>query len=290
MLQTTPNTAFFDNICLHLESHMKINHDFHIHTNLSVCAKRDATLESYVEIGKELGLKKMGFSDHFWDENIPFTCNENGVGFYETQNFSHVSSIKNKVRELSTPEFKLYFGCEVEYAYGMKAPAITEAVAEQFDYIIVPISHTHLAMPEEFYTPYSKHVEFMTEAYESILRSPLKKHITAIAHPFEAVCCPYPREILFNLISDDDFKRIFSLSADAGIAVELNQECLMEAMQKESEWTHRLRMIGIAKDMGCKFLFGSDAHSHGHLKALQNANELANIIGLCEKDISDFAL
>ena len=44
---------------------MKITHDFHIHTHLSVCAKDSATVEHYAEVAKNLGLKKLGFADHF---------------------------------------------------------------------------------------------------------------------------------------------------------------------------------------------------------------------------------
>ena len=266
---------------------MKIQHDFHIHTNLSVCAKREATLEGYIEAGKKLGLKKMGFSDHFWDESIPFSCNNKGIDFYSKQGYEHVLSIKDRIKKLTSPDLQLYFGCEVEYAHGIKAPAISEAVAEQFDFIIVPNSHTHLAMDEKFYQPYSKHAEYMLDAYESIVTSPLAKYVTAVAHPFEAVCCPYPRNLLFRLISDDSFKRVFSKTADAGIAVEINLECLLQAMESPEEWEQRLRMINIAKSMGCKFLFGSDAHSHLHFENLQVGSRISEALSIGESDIAD---
>lgn len=49
---------------------MKITHDFHIHTALSSCAQPSATLESYLAHAKRLGLKKIGFADHYWDEKV----------------------------------------------------------------------------------------------------------------------------------------------------------------------------------------------------------------------------
>ncbi len=45
---------------------MKTTHDFHIHTTLSKCAtKENATMENYVNHAKKLGLKKLGFANHF---------------------------------------------------------------------------------------------------------------------------------------------------------------------------------------------------------------------------------
>ena len=44
---------------------MKITHDFHIHTHLSHCGHPSAQVEHYMKTAKELGLKKIGFADHF---------------------------------------------------------------------------------------------------------------------------------------------------------------------------------------------------------------------------------
>ncbi len=268
---------------------MYITQDFHIHTNTSICAAREATLEGYVNTGRRLGLKKMGFANHFWDAEIPFTCNDSGRQFYTPQNFEHIAKERERIKELSTDELKLYFGCEVEYAYGIHAPALTPEIAEQFDFIIVPNSHTHLAMPKDFYEPHSRHAEFMVKAYEDIIESPIAKYVTAVAHPFEAICCPYPRHAAISPISDDTFKRIFSKSARAGVALELNLECLMSVEADPVEWEERCRMFAIAKSEGSKFLFGSDAHSHSQLLEIHEgatlASRLIKGLGICEADL-----
>ena len=43
---------------------MRINHDFHIHTNLWLCAAETLTAEHYINKAKELGLNKIGFTNH----------------------------------------------------------------------------------------------------------------------------------------------------------------------------------------------------------------------------------
>ena len=50
---------------------MRAEHDFHLHTSLSFCADECATLEGYVDIAKNFGLKKIGIANHFWDSKIP---------------------------------------------------------------------------------------------------------------------------------------------------------------------------------------------------------------------------
>ena len=269
---------------------MEISHDFHIHTNLSICAKRDATTEGYIAAAKQLGLKKIGFANHLWDEKISSTCNDMGIKFYEKQNCQHLLKQKEELKNLDTNGLEVLFGCEVDYCSATTGPAITEESAVLFDYIIVPNSHTHLIMPKEYYEPKAKHAAFMVEAYRNIVSGKMAKYVTAVAHPFEAVCCPYPRTELFKLIPQDTFKELFDLTARADIAVEINQETFGEALKSDEEWFYRAAMIETAKSCGCKFIFGSDAHSHSHLLNLQNSKELFSKLGLCETDISDFAL
>ena len=163
---------------------MKITHDFHIHTHLSVCAKDSATVEHYADVARKLGLNKLGFADHFWDE----TCGEPWNNFYKRQGLEHVKELKAELAATDFGGAKIYFGCETEYNPITKSAAITPAVAEQFDFIIVPNSHTHMMMPKELYEPYEKHKQFMIDAYYDIINSDVSRYILAMAHPFSAVC------------------------------------------------------------------------------------------------------
>ena len=205
---------------------MKIEHDFHIHTDLSICANETATLDNYIEIAKKLGLKKLGIANHFWDSKI-----DGAFDFYKIQDFSHISKLKPEIEKANTAGLKIYFGAEAEYDPNHHDVSVTEEVAEQLDFLIVPNSHTHITMPRDFYESYDKHIDFMIKAYKDIINSKVSKYITAVAHPFCAVCCPYDREILLNMISDDTFKRLFDETANKGIAFELNVD-YMEKFKK----------------------------------------------------------
>ena len=274
---------------------MKIEHDFHLHTSLSFCADKCATLEGYVDIAKNFGLKKIGIANHFWDSKIPridtYYKTKYDVGFYDNQDFNHISKIKPEIEKFKDSGIKIYFGAEAEYDPIRHGVGITEEVAEQLEFLIVPNSHTHITMPMSLYEPYEKHVQFMIDAYNDILDCPVSKYVTAMAHPFTAVACPYSREILFDLISDDVFKKLFSETADKGIAVEINTDDFAKDEISKICDNKRIRMYNIAKTCGCKFLFGSDAHHNEreHKRYMEILGEITKIINLTEADILDIA-
>lgn len=262
---------------------MKVKHDFHIHTNLSLCAEKDTTVEYYVRRAEEIGLTKIGFANHFWDENI-----EGANGFYEPQNLAYVEQLKEELAKVKSDTVKTYFGCEVEYDVAHQAPSITEEVAERFDYILVPNSHTHMIMPGDCFEPWQKHADFMVQAYENIINSNVSRYITAMAHPFEAVNCPH-YSTLIDLISDDRFKYLFDATAKKNIAVEINIGNYHEMSDEDIINCSQIRMFRIAKECGCKFIFGSDSHNRRRHNSYGHTNVLADILGLEETDIIEIA-
>lgn len=275
---------------------MKITHDFHIHTSLSYCANKDATASGYLEKAKKLGLKKIGFSDHFWDDPIDSRTDRHilpnfpdsfyGVG---TQNFEHVTSLRPELEAMRGNEVEIFFGVEAEYDPFHHSMAITPEHAEQLDFIIVPNSHTHMMMPKDYYEPKRKHIDYMFTALEDIVSSPLAKYVTAIAHPFQAVCCPYGWEILMDMITDDEYKKIFDKVANKNIAVEINMSSFMKLDENDIEQHRSMRLFRNAKEVGCKFIFGSDAHSHGSVERYALSDKIADALGLCDADITDIA-
>ena len=238
---------------------MVIDHDLHIHTGLSLCADENVRVKDYVENAKTMGIKTLGITNHMWDENIR-PCPLNNNRFYVSQTVKYNLEVKDDLEGLDLGNINILIGAEAEYhpVYGL---ALTEENAEKFDYIIAPNSHTHITMEKCNYYPYQKHADYMIEAYRKILNSKVSKHILAMAHPFDAVCCPYNNQILYNLITDDCFKDLFIQTAEKGIAIEINTACFPTLKENNIEEFAAMRMFKIAKEMGCKFTFGSDAHA-----------------------------
>ena len=275
---------------------MKITHDFHLHTYLSLCAPdKTGTVKNYVDEAKRQGIKKLGLADHFWgskpgDPKYYEKVNMNPESYYLIQNFEHISKKRSEMENEKANGVKLYFGCEAEYDPFCHGPAVSLELAEQFDFITVTNSHTHMMMPKSCYFPYQKHIEFMITAYEDIINSNVSRYITSIAHPFEAVACPYGYDLLMNMISDDEFKRLFDKTAQKGIAIEINTANMIKKPDWKLEISQKTRMLRLAKECGCKFIFGSDAHILSEFEAYSDVNRIAEFLDICENDIADIAL
>ncbi len=118
---------------------MKVYHDIHTHTNLShCCGDPAATTGNYVRRAAELGHKVFGISNHLWDPTVA------GAGsFYKTQMVSYGLELRHAI-PADTCGMKVMLGAETEY-YGDKGIlGMTAETAKQFDYILVPHTHTHM--------------------------------------------------------------------------------------------------------------------------------------------------
>lgn len=277
---------------------MKIEHDIHVHTYLSVCGKDSATIEAYVCSAKKLGIKKIGIADHMWDLKIPFTDSMRNslnagdgeviLNWYRVQGIEHCRKILKDIEEIDTEGIEFLFGGEVDYCPGLGA-AITVEEAEKLDFMVVPNSHTHHLMDKSLYEPYHKHAEFMLRATMDICTSETAPYVTSLAHPFEAVCCPYPVEYLINAISDRQFKEVFCAAKENNIAAEINTSCFTSCKTIEELRNHyMIRVLSIAKDCDCTFTFGSDSHSDNGQDSILKGPIIADILGITEENLHPF--
>ena len=274
---------------------MNFTSDLHVHTHLSSCAKPEATVAYYLDKAREIGLKTIGFTDHLWDSAVPGASK-----WYAKQDFAHISRLREELDAADkTGVDRVLFGAECEYDYKGHGVAISPAVAEQLDVLLVPNSHTHMTvvMPREYYQP-RRHAEFMLEAFYDILNSEVSRYITAIPHPFAAVNCAkyppyYPPTYPLHSISDDEFRRCFALAARKGIALEINpynyREAPVEDIESHELSRERIRMYRIAKSEGCLFTVGVDAHGYGYHDHYHLIEPVAELIGITENDLHPLA-
>lgn len=279
---------------------MKITHDFHIHTELSLCSGgpgKGGTLQGYLKNARELGLKTLGFADHFWDAGVGFDSlyinskQANDVPwYYKTQNFEYISRLKKEIDATDTGDVKVLFGAEGEYDPMNHGVAVTEEVAEQLDFIIVPNSHTHMIMDVKYYEPFEAHRDYMLKAIEEIATCPVARYVKSIAHPFDAVQTTlFDKDIILSKTSDDMFKKCFNLMAEKNIAFEINTGSMKGVFTKLENPENFVRMLRLAREYGCKFSFGSDAHSEAQqLKHVEVGEMVSSLLGLTDNDIADF--
>ena len=154
-----------------------------------------------------------------------------------------------------------------------------------FDFIVIPTTHLHM----EGFTIEAKddaparRAELYVKRFDALLSMDLPFEKIGIAH----LTCPLidvKRGHLgvLNLIPDGVFHELFARVAKKGAGVELNFNA---SAYVDEELESELRPYRIAKEEGCRFYFGSDAH-HPDKFATAKANfiRIASLLGLREEE------
>lgn len=258
------------------------DHDLHIHTHLSVCSD-DAlqTPAAILEYAKKEHLATVAVTDHFWDEAV--TPAEH-CGFYDEQGLDHITS------ELPLPEsegIRFLFGCETELDRNGNV-GISKDTAEKLDFMIIPTTHFHMhgiaTVPSELVTA-EQRAALWVRRFGEALSHDLPYEKVGIAHLVCSLICPDDRQGLLDTlgcIGDDDMKRLFDRAAKLRAGIELN---LGDMRFSDAEADTVLRPFRIAKECGCRFYCGSDAHRRASFDTAREVFERAiDLLGLEETD------
>lgn len=258
-----------------------IDHDYHIHSHLSLCSNDPLqTPENILSYAEKNGYLDICLTDHFWDETVEGAEN---FGFYKEQNYERLA------RALPLPQgksVKFYFGCETEMDKHFRL-GISKERFEQFDFVIIPTTHLHMlsfTIDEDEYS-----LEYRAFLYVERLRKLLDMDLPfekiGIAHltcGLVAARKPADHIQLLESISDTTFKELFEKLAARKAGFELNFPFFSYGRE---DLEKILRPYRIAKKCGCKFYLGSDAHNP---KGLDNAPALfeavVNALALTEDD------
>ena len=255
-----------------------VDHDFHIHSQFSHCSRDPLqTAERLLTYAEENHMSRICVTDHFWDESIP-----GASSWYAKQNFAHVSKI------LPLPKrdgVKLFFGCETELDKNFTL-GISRERMDSFDFIIIPTTHLHMSgftIDVERDGSSEARARLWVERFDAVLNMDLPFHKIGIAHLTCSLMAKDPaNEYLrvLSMISDEEMHRLFARASALGVGIELNVDTLTP---NDAELEIILRPYRIAKEEGCKFYFGSDAH---HPASLHTANirRLVRFLRLEESD------
>lgn len=255
------------------------DHDLHIHSQLSLCSSDpEQNNERILQYAKDNGLKTICLTDHYWDEAIPLL----DPGFYGTQNFAHIS----KAKPLPQAEgIRFLFGCETDMDRFMTI-GLPKGRFDDFDFIVIPITHFHFkgfTIPAETVTPQDK-AAFWLKKLHALLDQELPFRKVGIAHLTCGLIDSVRENYLemLNCLDTDDLVRVFQKAAQRGAGIELNY-CDMNFNPGEAETV--LRPYRIAKQVGCKFYMGSDAHHPDDLDAAKAVFERTiDLLELTEED------
>lgn len=257
----------------------QIDHDLHIHSRLSRCSRdREQTPARILRYAEENGMSTVCVTNHFWDADVPEPSD-----WYWAQDYAHLA------QELPLPQserVRFLFGCETDLNLDMKV-GISPARFDAFDFVIIPTTHMHMAgftVPKEV-TP-EERAELYVKRLDSVLSMDLPFHKIGIAHLTTHLV--YPKNdftVVLNSIPDAEYKRLFAKAAELGAGIELNAGDWGVEDHTPEQLQATRRVFGIAKDQGCKFYLGSDAHHpEWFLQTPAIFESAVQSLGLCEND------
>lgn len=261
---------------------MVIDHDVHLHTFLSACCRDEKlTPARAVARAAEIGLKTLGFSDHVWDPAVP-----GASAWYRPQDLKHVGQIRRQI-PADTQGVRVLVGCESEYCGDGKVGLSAES-AQLFDYVLLPMSHFHMrggfVRPEGVSAP-----KDLARLLIGRLREVVEiEFATGIAHPLLPCGFEDHADEILGLICDSELLDCFGRAAELGVSMELSRGMFPGCRNGQSEGFHDgafVRIMSLAKQAGCFFHFGSDAHSLTGVGNVLQLSAYADQIGIVAADI-----
>lgn len=252
------------------------DHDFHIHTTVSACCRDDnQTPERLLQYALQNNFHKVCITNHLWDEAVKSEAEWHPA---------HTCERLKTVLPLPTHEqATLLFGAETDMDYN-NVLGVSRKTLDEMDFVTVATTHLHLAgntVREKITTP-EKASQIWLDKIRALLQMDLPFHKMGIAHLTCGHIMKNQTPQVIGLLPEGDLYEIFSDCADKGVGIELNMKTL--AMDDEVKQI-LMRPYYIAKDCGCKFYLGSDAHKTDALATAKA--EFENIITLLALEEND---
>lgn len=231
-----------------------IDHDLHIHSGLSRCSlDKEQTTSKILEYAKTNNLNCICVTDHFWSENVPVKQGWKAEGFYLKQNYPYISQILPLPQE---DNIKFMFGCEADIDQDLNL-GIKKEEFDYFDFVIISTNHLHM-FP---FLSIEETASNLMRRFQALADMDLPFGKIGLAHPTCKLIAPdeQTKDVL-DSISDTAFINIFNKFAKKRIGVELNKVDFDLRSVSPDNIKASLRVLKIAKNCGCKFYLGSDAH------------------------------
>ena len=256
-----------------------IDHDLHCHTFVSGCSlDPEQNPANILAFAKAHGYTAMCTPDHLGDPAAP-----GGVTCYKRQTMELQKSILPLPREEG---IRFEFGCETEWRGiidGKPTLGLAPEHYGEFGFIIVPPNHFHFrphVRPDDCDTP-PKVAELLVTRLEELQELPLPWEKVGIAHMNCGLIFKEGRPSdVFDAIDEDRYRAAMRFFATQGAGIELNCSSFGNPDFSAHPESH-LRLFRMAKDEGCRFYLGSDAHHPAELMDVPNrAPAIIEALGL----------
>jgi len=257
-----------------------ILHDLHVHTYLSDCCpdKAHHRPAAILAEAERLGRRLVGFSDHVWvNPRLAPSA------WYRPQNESQIVRLREDLKSVTT-SVRVLIGCEADTVapgcFGM-----TPEFAATLDYVNLSCSHFHLtgfvAQPAGD-SPRAVGVHAL-EFFRSAAGSGLAH---TIVHPLLPFGYFEQYDAAIASLSDAELIDAFGVAATNGVAIEITPAFLPSPEGPKWSVETPQRVLSLARAAGCRFTFGSDAHTLDGLSRLEAVIVLVEGAGILEGDLA----
>jgi histidinol phosphatase-like PHP family hydrolase len=219
-----------------------LDHDLHIHTQLSPCSADDRqTPAAILAYGLTAGFRLLSTADHCWPQ-------------------TPLSLLRSHLPLPQSKNCRFLFGVEVDMDK-TDTLSLSPTDIEALDFAVISTNHLHLHgySLDPAVTPsdaLSRKIRYQ-ERLHHMLSMDLPFYKTGLAHFTQAMACGSEPIRFLTLFSDEELSDIFTKVRDRGMGVELN---FVPTQYNKGDLKEILRPYFIAKNLGCKFYFASDAH------------------------------
>ena len=257
-----------------------VDHDYHIHSFISKCCVDERqTAGAILDYAKNNNFKKICITDHMWDSAVPGVSN-----WYTGQDFDHIAKILPLPQDENV---KFYFGAETEIDKYFNLGA-TKEVIDKLDFLVVPTTHMHMkgfTVPRDC-TNHDVRAQIWCDRFSAFLNMDLPWHKIGLAH----ITCnliSYDNSgantaDILKRVNDDYYHYLFNKCARLGLGIELN---FYSFSYSDEDLKAILYPYQVAKEEGCKFYLGSDAHCIEQLsEAKKNFEHIVDLLDLKEDD------
>ena len=257
------------------------DHDLHIHSSLSLCSgdpeQNPAALLAY---GEQFGLRTLCLTDHMWDPAVP-----GAMRWYASQPYERC---KSALPLPQSDKVRFLFGCETDMDRN-HVIGVSRATAEELDFIVIPTTHQHMpGFKLDGREDARERAALWVERFDALLDADLPFEKAGVAHLTCRTIYEERTHEVIALIPLEEMHRLFEKAARRGIGIELNFPAENAA---KSEAQIMLLPYRIAKEEGCKFYLGSDAHHPAKLAAAKkNFEEIIDLLDLSEDDKIPFLM
>ena len=229
-----------------------------------------------MDYAKRYNLHTVCLTDHYWDRTVPGPSD-----WYAPQDYDHVIQSKPLPQAVG---HSFLFGCETEYRVdGILGMPLSRM--DDFSFVIIPTTHMHMSgftIAPEDKDCNERRAAAWVRRLEGVLDMNLPFHKIGIAHLACHLINKQGHLDVLDRIPTEELERVFKKAALRGCGIELNA---FDFGFADEDAERVVRIFRVAREQGCKFYLGSDAHHPDQLDgAIPRFQRAIDLLELTEDD------